>query len=77
MKVHELLHRITFDDNTRNAVIIFTGYSYDVFSEEDNDWFKLFDYLEEDVKKYEDRFWFVGTEDMCHELNIYLSDRNF
>ena len=44
MKVHELLHRITFDDNARNAVIIFTGYySYDVFSEEDNDWFSLFD----------------------------------
>ena len=75
MKVYELLHRITFDDNARNAVIIFTGYyAYDVFSEEDNDWFKLFDYLEEDVKKYEDHFWFVGTKDMCHELIIYLSD---
>ena len=75
MKVHELLHRISFDDNARNAVIIFTGYySYDVFSEEDNDWFNLFDYLEEDVKKYEDHFWFVGTKDMCHELKIYLSD---
>lgn len=75
MKVHELLHRISFDDNTSNAVVIFTGrHSYEVFSEEDNNWFNLFDYLEEDVKKYEDRFWFVGTEDMCHELKIYLSD---
>lgn len=77
MKVHELLHRITFDDNVSNAVVIFTGrYSYEVFSEESeaNDWFSLFDYLEEDVKKYEDRFWFVGTKDMCHELKIYLSD---
>ena len=77
MKVHELLHRITFDDNTSNAVVIFTGrHSYEVFSEEleANDWFRLFDYLEEDVKKYEDRFWFVGTKDMCHELKIYLSD---
>lgn len=76
MKVHELLHRITFDDNVSNAVVIFTGrHSYEVFSEESeaNDWFLLFDYLEEDVKKYEDRFWFVGTEDMCHELKIYLS----
>ena len=72
MKVHELLHRITFDDNARNAVIITGSYSHDVFVEEDNDWFRLFDYLEEDVKKYEDRFWFVGTEDMCHELTIYL-----
>lgn len=77
MKVHELLHHITFDDNARNTVIIFTDYSYDVFSEEDNDWFRLFDYLDEDVKKYADTFWFVGTEDMCHELNIYLSDRNW
>ena len=35
MKVHELLHRITFDDNTSNAVVIFTGrHSYEVFSEE-------------------------------------------
>ena len=75
MKVYELLHRITFDDNARNAVIIFTDrHFYDVFSEEDNDWFKLFDYLEEDVKKYDDTFWFVGTKDMCHELKIYLSD---
>lgn len=76
MKVYELLHRITFDDNTSNAVVIFTDrHSYDVFTdEEDHNWFSLFDYLEEDVKKYEDRFWFVGTKDMCHELNIYLSD---
>lgn len=75
MKVHELLHRITFNDNVSNAVVIFTGrHSYEVFSEEDNNWFNLFDYLEEDVKKYEDKFWFVGTEDMCHELKIYLSD---
>lgn len=74
MKVHELLHHITFDDNARNAVIIHSGYSYDVFADEDDDWFKLFDYLEEDVKKYDDKFWFVGTKDMCHELNIYLSD---
>lgn len=73
MKVYELLLRISFDDNARNAVIIFTGYySYDVFSE-DNDWFKLFDYLEEDVKNYDDTFWFVGTKEMCHELKIYLS----
>ena len=77
MKVHELLHRISFDDNARNTVIIFTDYSYDVFTEEDNDWFGLFEYLEEDVKNYADTFWFVGTEDMCHELNIYLSDRNW
>ena len=73
MKVHELLHRITFDDNARNTVVIFDSYSYEVFTEEDTDyWFKLFDYLEEDVKKYDDKFWFVGTEDMCHELTIYL-----
>lgn len=73
MKVHELLHRITFDDNVSNAVVIFTGrHSYEVFSEEDNNWFNLFDYLEEDVKKYDDRFWFVGTKDMCHELKIYV-----
>lgn len=76
MKVHELLHRISFDDNTRNAVIIFTGrHSYDVFTdEEDHNWFSLFDYLEEDVKNYDDKFWLVGTKDMCHELTIYLSD---
>ena len=34
-KVYELLHRITFDDNVSNAVVIFTGrHSYEVFSEE-------------------------------------------
>lgn len=72
MKVHELLLHITFDDNAKNAVVIFTGrHSYEVFSE-DNDWFKLFDYLEEDVKNYDDTFWFVGTKDMCHELKIYV-----
>lgn len=74
MKVHELLHRITFDNNARNVVSIFTDYSFEVFTEEGDYWFKLFDYLEEDVKKYDDKFWLVGTEDMCHELKIYLSD---
>lgn len=75
MKVHELLHRITFDDNARNTVVIFTDYYYEIFIEGNcNYLFGLFYYLEEDVKKYDDTFWFVGTKDMCHELKIYLSD---
>ena len=82
MKVHELLHRIKFDDNARNAVVIVTDYhSYPyeifVFVEQDNDWFRIFGYLEEDVKKYTDDFRLVGTKDMYHELRIYLSVRSF
>lgn len=72
MKVHELLHRISFDNNARNTVVVFTNRFYDVFTSNDNNWFNLFDYLEEDVKKYDDTFWFVGTKHMCHELKIYV-----
>ena len=69
MKVHELLNKIQFQENDKNEIVFESEFTYEIFVEEDvNDWFRIFEFLERDVKSFEDSIWGGYT----HELKIFI-----